>query len=295
MSSALKTKSKGVTKTRRTPKKPDPLSRRFRKLTLSNSPMNVNNNINVNNLIERFKKLSLKKDGPWIVASQHSSLRRDGQLRQSYRYFENKPVSTAALYAEERVRLDVATERYKLGKQEKLENDVILSVSHGRQMLVKRYFTVPDDTIVILLTYPDHLLYASANWRNFLNPLYTRRGLDELFLGGNLERTLVFNREKIDHVQVDIRIPGDLCENLELQYQDPERFPHLGVFSLPFQNPRKGGIADFVVTKGNDDWPGNDYMQLNAARRTLDGLVKNFKGKIIIVNSCREKNEPMSV
>jgi len=257
--------------------------------------MNVNNNINVNNLIERFKKLSIKKDGPWIVASQHSSLRRDGQLRQSYRYFEGKPFTTNALYAEERVRLDVTAERYKLGKQEKLDNDVILSVAHGRQMLDKRYFTVPSDTIVILLTYPDHLLYASQNWRNFLNPLYTRRGLDELFLGGNLERTLVFNREKIDHVQVDIRIPGDLCENLELQYQDPERFPHLGVFSLPFQNPRKGGIADFVVTKGNDDWPGNDYMQLNAARRTLDGLVKNFKGKIIIVNSCREKNEPMSV
>ena len=295
MSSALKTKSKGVTKTRRTPKKPDPLSKQFRKLTLSNSPMNVNNNINVNNLIERFKKLSLKKDGPWIVASQHSSLRRDGQLRQSYRYFENKPVSTAALYAEERVRLDVATERYKLGKQEKLENDVILSVSHGRQMLVKRYFTVPEDTIVILLTYPDHLLYASANWRNFLNPLYTRKGLDELFTGGKLERTLVFNREKVDHVQVDIRIPGDLCENLELFYQDPERFPHLGIFELPFKKIRFGGIADFVVTKGNDDWPGNNYTQLNAAKKTLDGLVKIYKGKIIIVNSCREKNEPMSV
>jgi len=295
MSSALKIKSKGVTKTRQTSKKPNLLSKKFSKLTLSNSPMNVNNNINVNNLIERFKKLSIKKDGPWIVASQHSSLRRDGQLRQSYRYFEGKPFTTNALYAEERVRLDVTAERYKLGKQEKLDNDVILSVAHGRQMLDKRYFTVPSDTIVILLTYPDHLLYASQNWRNFLNPLYTRRGLDELFLGGNLERTLVFNREKIDHVQVDIRIPGDLCENLELQYQDPERFPHLGVFSLPFQNPRKGGIADFVVTKGNDDWPGNDYMQLNAARRTLDGLVKNFKGKIIIVNSCREKNEPMSV
>ena len=295
MSSALKIKSKGVTKTRRTPKKPNLLSKKFSKLTLSNSPMNVNNNINVNNLIERFKKLSIKKDGPWIVASQHSSLRRDGQLRQSYRYFEGKPFTTSALYAEERVRLDVTAERYKLGKQEKLDNDVILSVAHGRQMLDKRYFTVPSDTIVILLTYPDHLLYASQNWRNFLNPLYTRRGLDELFLGGNLERTLVFNREKIDHVQVDIRIPGDLCENLELQYQDPETFPHLGVFGLPFQNPRKGGIADFVVTKGNDDWPGNDYMQLNAVRRTLDGLVKNFKGKIIIVNSCREKNDPMSV
>src|SRR6056300_799049 len=286
MSSTLKIKSKGVTKTRRTSKKPNLLSKKFSKLTLSNSPMNVNNNINVNNLIERFKKLSIKKDGPWIVASQHSSLRRDGQLRQSYRYFEGKPFSASALYAEERDRL---------GKQEKLDDDVILSVSHGRQMLVKRYFTVPNDTIVILLTYPDHLLYASQNWRNFLNPLYTRKGLDELFLGGKLERTLVFNREKIDHVQVDIRIPGDLCENLELQYQDPETFPHLGVFGLPFQNPRKGGIADFVVTKGNDDWPGNDYMQLNAVRRTLDGLVKNFKGKIIIVNSCREKNEPMSV
>jgi hypothetical protein len=257
--------------------------------------MNVNNNINVNNLIERFKKLSIKKDGPWIVASQHSSLRRDGQLRQSYKYFEGKPFTTSALYAEERVRLDVTAERYKLGKQEKLGDDVILSVAHGRQMFVKRYFTVPSDTIVILLTYPDHLLYASQNWRNFLNPLYTRRGLDELFLGGKLERTLVFNREKIDHVQVDIRIPGDLCENLEFQYQDPEKFPHLGLFSLPFQNPRKGGIADFVVTKGNDDWPGNNYMQLNATKRTLDGLVKNFKGKIIIVNSCREKNEPMSV
>jgi hypothetical protein len=295
MSSALKIKSKGVTKTRRTSKKPNLLSKNFSKLTLSNSPMNVNNNINVNNLIERFKKLSIKKDGPWIVASQHSSLRRDGQLRQSYRYFEGQPFTTSALYAEERLRLDVTAEFYKLGKQENLGNEVILSVAHGRQMLDKRYFTVPSDTIVILMTYPDHLLYASQNWRNFLNPLYTRKGLDELFLGGKLERTLVFNREKVDHVQVDIRIPGDLCENLELQYQDPERFPHLGVFSLPFQNPRKGGIADFVVTKGNDDWPGNHYAQLNAVRRTLDGLVKSYKGRIILVNSCREKNELMSV
>ena len=293
--SRLKVKSKGITKkTRRASRKKTPqMIENFRNSLAPNTP-------NINSLVARFEKLDLKKDGPWIVASELSSLGRDGLLRNAYQFLTGRfgQFRASAVFAGEQERLDIAIERYKLGKQERLVDDVILSVAHGLLMFPKRYFTVPNDTIIIFMTYPDLVLRDSVEWLRFLNPLYTRRGLDELFLGGKLERTLMDYRTNLDHIQIDIRIPGDACENLELGYQDPRY--NLGLFTLPFKNVRTSrnvsGLGEFVMSPGVSNWANeSNYRALNATKRTLDGLVKAFSGKIIIVNSCRRGNDPRSL
>jgi hypothetical protein len=295
MSSALKVKSKGITKkTRRASRRKTPqMIDNFRNSLSPNTP-------NINSLVERFKKLELKKSGPWIVASELSSLGRDGLLRNAYQFLIGQfgPFRASAVFAGEQERLDIAVERYTLGKQERLADDVILSVAHGLLMTPKRYFTVPNDTIVIFMTYPDFILWDSLEWKKFINPLYTRRGLDELFLGGKLEKTLMDYRTNLNHIQIDIRIPGDACENLELGYQDPKF--HLGIFTLPFKNVRTSmdvsGIGNFVLRPGVTNWANeSNYRELNAVKRTLAGLVKTYSGKIIFVNSCRKRYEPRSL
>ena len=293
--SRLKVKSKGITKkTRRASRRKTPqMIENFRNSLAPNTP-------NINSLVARFEKLDLKKSGPWIVASELSSLGRDGLLRNAYQFLTGRfgQFRASAVFAGEQERLDIAIERYKLGKQERLVDDVILSVAHGLLMTPKRYFTVPNDTIVIFMTYPDPILRDSLQWLRFLNPLYTRRGLDELFLDGKLERTLVDYRTNLNHIQIDIRIPGDACENLELGYQDPKF--HLGIFTLPFKNARSSrdvsGIGNFVLRPGVTNWADeSNYRELNAVKRTLAGMVKTYSGKIIFVNSCRKRYEPRSL